>query len=281
MLPSWGWSGWAEEQVPSWARDAFDAWRAEDGPAEPRQEGDPSEEVPWATRQHLEDELDLAALDENVAQRAGYGVFLCSMYGAAAADAPAVPSKAGAPAADDPAAGELDEFMHAPCPCHYKAGMEAGTCEQCRPELDPRRAQVLAGAPAADDPAAGAPAADDPAAGALQASPDCQFLARWVARHVLFKAIAESALKADPVQRRIRQQLRRVIDAGSCMEDVVHLELQQVDRINDLHEEVLDLLDEMLPEECVRLAPRTVIRVYCTHGKHRSVPALGLATREG
>jgi hypothetical protein len=270
MLPSWGWSGWAEEQVPSWARDAFDAWRAEDGPAEPRQEGDPSEEVPWATRQHLEDELDLAALDENVAQRAGYGVFLCNMYGAAAADAPAVPSKAGAPAADDPAAGALDDFMGAPCPCHYKAGMEAGphklgdkmqcgccagTCEQCRPELDPRRAQVLAGAPAADDPAAGAPAADDPAAGALQASPDCQLMARWVARHVLFKAIAKSALKADPVHRRIVQQLQRVIDAGSCMEDVVHLELQQVDRINDLHEEVLDLLDEMLPEECARLAP--------------------------
>ena len=131
-----------------------------------------------------------------------------------------------------------------------------------------------AGAPAADDPVAGAPAADDPAAGALQASPDCQFLARWVARHVLFKAIAESALKADPVQRRIRQQLQRVIDAGSCMEDVVHLELQQVDRINDLLEEVLDLLDEMLPKGCARLAPCTVIRVYCTHVKHRSVPAL-------
>ena len=58
------------------------------------------------------------------------------------------------------------------------------------------------------------------------------------------------------------------------MEDVVHLELQQVDRINDLHEEVLDLLDEMLPKKCARLAPCTVIRVYCTHVKHRSVPAL-------
>ena len=58
------------------------------------------------------------------------------------------------------------------------------------------------------------------------------------------------------------------------MEDVVHLELQQVDRINDLHEEVLNLLDEMLPKGCARLAPCTVIRVYCTHAKHRSVPAL-------
>ena len=62
------------------------------------------------------------------------------------------------------------------------------------------------------------------------------------------------------------------------MEDVVHLELQQVDRINDLQEEVLDLLDEMLPEECVRLAPRKVIRVYCRNGTIYTVP---LASREG
>ena len=114
------------------------------------------------------------------------------------------------------------------------------------------------------------------------AAPDCQFLARWVARHVLFKAITESAFKADPVQRRIMQLLRRVIDAGSCMEDVVHLELQQVDRINDLHEEVLDLLDEMLPQECARLALCRVIRVYCTHTMRDNCkgPERTLAPRE-
>jgi len=161
---------------------------------------------------------------------------------------------------------------------NMQCGCCAGTCEQRRPELDPRRAQVLAGAPAADDPAAGAPAADDPAAGALQASPDCQLMARWVARHVLFKAITKSAVAADPVYRRIMQQLQRVNDVGSCMEDVVHLELQQVDRLNDLDEDVLDLLDEMLPEECVRLAPRKVIRVYSRHGTIWTVP---LASREG
>ena len=44
----------------------------------------PSEDVPWATRRDLEDELDFATLDEVVAQRVGYGVSLRSMYGALA-----------------------------------------------------------------------------------------------------------------------------------------------------------------------------------------------------
>ena len=38
--------------------------------------------VLWATQQDLADELDLASLEEDAAQRAVYDVFLCSMYSA-------------------------------------------------------------------------------------------------------------------------------------------------------------------------------------------------------
>lgn len=81
------------------------------------------------------------------------------------------------------------------------------------------------------------------------ASPDCRILARWVTRLALSGAITKSAVAADPIYRRIMRQIQRVVDAGACMEDLVHLELRQVGRINAVHEEVLDRLHELLPQD--------------------------------
>jgi hypothetical protein len=84
---------------------------------------------------------------------------------------------------------------------------------------------------------------------APNASPDCRILTRWVARQVLCSAITRSALAADPVYQRILLQLRRTGAAGTCIADIVHLERRQIHRIHALHEEVLDLLHDMLPED--------------------------------
>ena len=70
-----------------------------------------------------------------------------------------------------------------------------------------------------------------------------------MARQVLCSAITRSALAADPVYQRILLQLRRTGAAGTCIADIVHLERRQIHRIHALHEEVLDLLHDMLPED--------------------------------
>ena len=93
----------------------------------------------------------------------------------------------------------------------------------------------------------GRPTCDGSADGAaFRASRECKLAASLVVRGGLCRAIFKDAATRGPALRRIHQQLSRVISAGSCMDDVVQLELRQVGRLNALHEEVLDLLHDLL-----------------------------------
>ena len=80
----------------------------------------------------------------------------------------------------------------------------------------------------------------------FRASQECQLAASVIVRGGLSRAIFQSAAAQDPALRHILQQLSRAMRAGSSTDDIVQLELQQVDRLNALHEEVLDLLHDLL-----------------------------------